>query len=79
MRVLISDCWLSVEEVDKFKDEVKASWVIAQAYTITNALQSGKKKADDNDADHWEDIPDAESGSLNCVDRWRNAGPEEQK
>ena len=75
--MLISDRWLGIQEVDKFKDEVNVSWVIARAYTIANPLQSGKKKVDDNDADHWEDVPHSESDSLNCVDRWRNAGPEE--
>jgi len=53
--------------------------MIGQVYTIINALQSGEKKADDNYADHWEDIPDSEAESLNCVDQWQNTGPEEHK
>lgn len=33
----------------------------------------------DLDGDLWEDIPDSESGPMNCAQRWRNAGPEGRK
>ncbi|KAF8878306.1 hypothetical protein BD779DRAFT_1613056 [Infundibulicybe gibba] len=66
-RLILSDRWVHPHEVDRFKDEVKAS----------NKGARGKESQRDDD---WEDI-DAEEqvSSMNCVNRWRNAGPEERK
>ncbi|KAG6875863.1 hypothetical protein C0992_001989, partial [Termitomyces sp. T32_za158] len=63
-----SDRWLTAEEVNKFKDEVKSHPIKGPA--IQN-----------NDTDDWEDIDTGEElgTSLKCVERWRNAGPEERK
>ncbi|EPQ50029.1 hypothetical protein GLOTRDRAFT_21641, partial [Gloeophyllum trabeum ATCC 11539] len=58
-----TDYWLSPEEVDKFKDEVKA--------------KSGAEDDEDYD-DDWEDLPETDPVST-CIDRWRNAGPEQRK
>jgi hypothetical protein len=37
-----------------------------------------KQSGSDDVHDDWEDVEDQTPG-LRCVDRWRNAGPEEQK
>ncbi|RDB19588.1 hypothetical protein Hypma_013286 [Hypsizygus marmoreus] len=62
----LSDRWLTPEEVDRFKDEVKS--------------RPSPKQADEaDDSDDWVDIDGELTGSMKCVDRWRNAGPEERK
>ncbi|KAG2112534.1 uncharacterized protein F5147DRAFT_744450 [Suillus discolor] len=58
-----SDYWLDPCDVDLFKDEVKT------------------RERDTND-DNWEDEMIAAEGTIpafNCVNRWRNAGPETRK
>jgi hypothetical protein len=48
-------------------------------YYETNFLKPATQTIVDADAsDDWEDIED-QTSSLPCIDRWRNAGPEERK
>ncbi|TDL17784.1 hypothetical protein BD410DRAFT_843337 [Rickenella mellea] len=65
-----SDYWLKPEDVDVFKDEVKAR-------------PKGKGKASipdpaDEDSNDWQHVPESDPTAI-CIDRWRNAGPEERK
>ncbi|KAH7918190.1 hypothetical protein BV22DRAFT_1024983 [Leucogyrophana mollusca] len=61
-----SDYWLSLQAVDRFKDEVKAKLPVA---------------SNDIPQDDWEDVDDSnmDSSTFKCVDRWRNAGPNQWK
>ena len=34
---------------------------------------------EDVDSDQWEDIPDVDTGPIGCIERWKNAGPDERK
>ncbi|KAH7904674.1 hypothetical protein BJ138DRAFT_884863 [Hygrophoropsis aurantiaca] len=58
------DYWLSAQDVDKFKDEVRAR---------------PPNPNEDDPQDDWEDDPNIESEEFDCVKRWRNAGPEQRK
>jgi hypothetical protein len=80
-RSIESDRWVPPEEVDQFKDEVKPRVSGASVNLIRHAdfIQATKKKEDVVDTnDDWEDVEDNSLG-IRCVNRWRNAGPEERK
>ncbi|KAH7903561.1 hypothetical protein BJ138DRAFT_1020425 [Hygrophoropsis aurantiaca] len=62
-RMPCSDYWLTPDAVDKFKDEVKSRSVTPVSDEV---LQ-----------DDWDN--DENSAVSDCVNRWRNAGPEQQK
>ena len=77
------DQWLSVAEVDQFKDEVKVNVlpVLWLHLLMREYAQSMNKEAAqiDPDGDLWEDIPESESWPMNCAQQWKNAGPKGQK
>lgn len=80
-RTIQSDRWLSLEEVDLFKDEVQSSKVICSVLlsllvSLLKVLKS--KDVDVHEEDDWEDV-NTPSVLSKCVDRWRNAGPEQRK
>jgi hypothetical protein len=66
--------------VDKFKDDVRGRSV--GLVIATARLQLNYKQNATSNEDNWQDIePQAlqQSASFSCVDRWRNAGPEQHK
>ncbi|KAJ7735456.1 hypothetical protein B0H16DRAFT_1327062 [Mycena metata] len=75
-RTSAHDRWVSPEEVDEFKDEVSNSQKVSESAT---------DGADDDIA--WLNVNELESMEVDelarcintCVDRWRNAGPEQRK
>ncbi|TDL13896.1 hypothetical protein BD410DRAFT_691017, partial [Rickenella mellea] len=64
LRMARSDYWLSPEEVDIFKDEVKS--------------RSKKNSEQDDAVDDYGHLLDSDPVVV-CLKRWRNAGPEERK
>ncbi|KIJ30001.1 hypothetical protein M422DRAFT_88109, partial [Sphaerobolus stellatus SS14] len=75
-RTARTDYWIKPEEVDLFKDQVKSK-------QSTVALSANHEQGIDEEVLVENDEPgDAASGAASvsvCVERWRNAGPEERK
>jgi Kyakuja-Dileera-Zisupton transposase len=78
-----SDYWLTPVDVDIFKHEVKASLVCLASRTHDNyshVLQNDVSNDDLCSTSEQPDIlNDVNSTSFSCIDRWRNAGPEQCK
>ena len=71
---LLSDCWISPEDVDLFKDEIKSSKVTLSVFsTLVMLIVPKTKDADIHEEDDWKDV-DTPSSLSKCVDRWQNAG-----
>ena len=78
-RKLLSDRWISPEDVDLFKDEIKSSKVTLSVFsTLVMLIVLKTKDTDVHEEDDWEDV-DTPSSLSKCVDRWQNAGPEQRK
>jgi hypothetical protein len=80
-RSIVSDRWIPSEEVDQFKDEVKhrVSAACIEFFHHADLIKATKQVKDDIHVnDDWEDVEDEMPG-LHCINRWRNAGPEERK
>ena len=76
---LLLDRWISPEDVDLFKDEIKSSKMTLSVFsTLVMLIVPKTKDADVHEEDDWEDV-DMPSSLSKCVDRWRNAGPEQCK
>ncbi|KAI0368482.1 hypothetical protein BV20DRAFT_923732, partial [Pilatotrama ljubarskyi] len=69
-RTACTDFWISAEQVDRFKDEVKAQ-------KVSPAPQ--KKGGQPQQKTTQSRAPQVQSGVSTCVDRWHNAGPEVRK
>lgn len=80
-RTILSDHWISSEDVDRFKDEVRPRVsTFKMCHTMCADFdQSNKPLTDVDIGDDWEDVNPAAGPGLPCINRWRNAGPEEQK
>ncbi|KZT18099.1 hypothetical protein NEOLEDRAFT_1080998 [Neolentinus lepideus HHB14362 ss-1] len=64
--------WISRDDVDRFKDDVKRS--------PGNSKDAAEDDSADQDADDdWQDEPGSEDPVATCIERWRNAGPEQRK
>jgi len=78
-RKLLSDHWISSEDVDLFKDEIKSSKVTLSVFsTLVMLIVLKAKDTNVHKEDDWEDV-DTPSSLSKYVDRWRNAGPEQRK
>jgi hypothetical protein len=79
-RTISSDRWINPDYVDRFKDEVQTVSPINRIIqTLANSiLYNQKSKGNPDGEDDWEDEPSS-TGLSKCVDRWRNAGPEQRK
>lgn len=80
-RTILSDHWISSEDVDRFKDEVRPRVsTFKMCHTMCADFdQSNKPLTDVDIGDDWEDVNPAAGPGLPCINRWRNAGPEERK
>jgi len=78
-RSLLSDRWLSAEEVNRFANEVKSRTVGVPSVGLSlGRLNSQQVKNCNPDvSDDYEDVED--SPQAECIKRWRNAGPEQRK
>ena len=83
-----STYWLSAEDVDKFKDEVKArkvgQFVLFSLVYDAAGLQTASNVDADVDVHHddWDTESDDDnelSTTFNCIDRWRNARSDVRK
>ncbi|OBZ67902.1 hypothetical protein A0H81_12134 [Grifola frondosa] len=75
-----TDIWISPEEVNRFKDEVKHHR--QQQQPASPSGQALNPSIDNNDDDSWLDVDigdDPSEPTTICVERWRNAGPEARK
>ena len=79
-RNISSDRWIKPADVDRYKDEVQSISPISDIIQIlANSIDDNQKSKDNpNCNDDWEDEP-SPTGLSKCVDRWRNAGPEQRK
>ena len=78
-RTIHSDRWIDPADVDRFKDEVQTVSPINRIIqTLANSMHEKKSKGTPDVDDDWEDEP-LPNGLSKCVDRWRNAGPEQRK
>ncbi|KAF9258297.1 hypothetical protein L218DRAFT_1005215 [Marasmius fiardii PR-910] len=80
--------WIEDEEVDQFKDEVKAGSKLTPANagpstsTSSNADAPSNMQPLDKEEVAWLDVLEEDDLAAcidTCVDRWRNAGPESKK
>jgi len=76
---LLSDCWISSEDIDLFKDEIKLSKVTLSIFSnLVMLIVLKTKDANIHEEDDWKNVNTSSSLSK-CVDRWQNAGPEQHK
>ncbi|OBZ74171.1 hypothetical protein A0H81_06337 [Grifola frondosa] len=78
-RVGHSELWLSPEEVDRFKDEVRNAKAKKKANSSTAASSATPADNEHDDEHVAEELEDADEPLSICVGRWRNAGPEARK
>lgn len=70
-----SDYWLQRAKVDQFQlNGAQPREVSSFDIKFTKLIFNQQDPTDD-----WEDVVQSDSAPFNCVDRWRNAGPEARK